>query len=45
MSLTEKTIYFLSENNFKVSGLQVESIVQQLDPEISIVSCFKYFKF
>jgi len=36
--MAEKTIYFLSENNFKVSGLGVEDIVQQLDPEISLVS-------
>ena len=40
MSFSEKTIYFLSENNFKVSGIQVEGIVQQLDPEISLVSYF-----
>jgi hypothetical protein len=42
MVLSDKTIYFLSDNNFKVSGLSVEDIVQQLDPEISLVRTLQF---
>ena len=35
---TQKTIYFLSENNFKVSGIDVSDAVDQIDKDISLVS-------
>ena len=45
MVYSDKTIYFLSENNFNVSGLELEAVVQQLDPEISLVSKLLWYSY
>ena len=36
--MAKNSVYLLSENNFKVSGLKVSDLVQQLDSNISLVS-------
>jgi hypothetical protein len=36
--MMSKPIYFLAENNFRVSGLDVSELIKQIDPKISLVS-------